>query len=111
MCIRDRSQQEGSDLRSLSQGGPKPAGWSWSDELDEELARGERLPAAERVQVPDAPLETQEAEDALIAHGEALGAQGRGRAPLELPEAEAKPIEQTGTSDGGLVSCARATVR
>ena len=23
----------------MSQGGPKPAGWSWSDELDEELAR------------------------------------------------------------------------
>ena len=79
--------------------------------MDEELARGERLLAGERVQVPDAPSETQEAEDALIAHGEALGAQGRGRAPLELPEAEMRPIEKTGTSDGGLVSCARATAR
>ena len=109
--LKAKQHPEGSDLESLSQGGPKPTGWSWSDELEEELARGERLPAGERVRVPEAPLETPEAEDALIAHGEAFGARGRGRAPLESLEGEARTTERTGPSGGGLVSCARATAR
>ena len=94
--LKAKQHPEGSDLEPLSQGGPKPAGWSWNDELEEELARGERLPAGERVRVPEAPPETLEAKDALIEHGESLGARGRGRAPLDSLEEKARTTERAG---------------
>ena len=66
------------------------------NELEEELARGERLPAGERVRVPEAPPETLEAKDALIGHGEALGARGRGLAPLDSLEEKTRTTEKAG---------------
>ena len=64
----------------LAAGGPKPPRWSWADEQYEEDA----LLEGEAVQVPAAPLEAPEPVDELIAHGEKLGSEGRGRAPLNF---------------------------
>ena len=44
----------------------------------------EGVEAGGAVPVPEAPREVTEQEDALLAHGERLGAAGRGRAELSL---------------------------
>ena len=78
------SVSQAQELSELGSGGVKPTGWNWSNELDEELARGESQPFEAPVCVPDAPHEIVEPEDPLIVHGELLGAEGRGRTTLSL---------------------------
>ena len=80
----EASSSQAQEFSELSSGGAKPAGWNWSDELDEELARGESHPLETPVRVPAAPPEAAESEDPLTVHGELLGAEGRGRSTLDL---------------------------
>ena len=75
-------QLEQDQLKDLAAGAGKPSDWNWADELERELARGERQQAGERVEVLAAREETEEPEDQLTALGERLGSAGRGRAPL-----------------------------
>ena len=72
------------EFGSVASGGPKPSEWSWADETEKELLRGERVPAGEAVRVPEAPAEAEEQSDRLVMEGERLGAAGRGRTPLRF---------------------------
>ena len=81
-ALKDKAEDD--RLARLAEGAAKPVHWSWADETEAELQRGEQVQAGEPVKVPEAPGEVEELPDRLVVEGEKLGAAGRGREPLNF---------------------------